>query len=115
MIKFVINVADIDEVCLANNAMTIVSEKLAEDKEKPVHKKAPIEKKPKAEKHLSSKDAASGEKKTMVKKGSETYKNYIYKLLKQVYHNIGIFSKGMDIMNPFINDIFEKPLRRHLD
>lgn len=38
----------------------------------------------------------------------ETYKMYIYKVLKQVHPDTGISSKAMLIMNSFINDIFEK-------
>ncbi|KAI5019141.1 hypothetical protein ZWY2020_044029 [Hordeum vulgare] len=38
----------------------------------------------------------------------ETYKIYIFKVLKQVHPDIGISSKAMSIMNSFINDIFEK-------
>ncbi|KAG6520356.1 hypothetical protein ZIOFF_017405 [Zingiber officinale] len=85
------------------------AEKPAEEKEKKAEK-APAEKKPKAEKRLPSKDAASGDKKKKkkAKKGSETYKIYIFKVLKQVHPDIGISSKAMSIMNSFINDIFEK-------
>ncbi|KAF6253534.1 histone H2B type 1-C/E/F/G/I-like protein [Scenedesmus sp. NREL 46B-D3] len=39
---------------------------------------------------------------------AETYKIYIYKVLKQVHPDTGISSKAMSIMNSFINDIFEK-------
>ncbi|GIL67290.1 hypothetical protein Vafri_20714 [Volvox africanus] len=46
-------------------------------------------------------------KKAKVAKG-ETYKLYIYKVLKQVHPDTGISSKAMSIMNSFINDIFEK-------
>ncbi|EMS50505.1 Histone H2B.2 [Triticum urartu] len=42
------------------------------------------------------------------KKSLETYKIYIFKVLKQVHPDIGISSKAMSIMNSFINDIFEK-------
>ncbi|KAJ8464522.1 hypothetical protein OPV22_027074 [Ensete ventricosum] len=67
------------------------------------------EKQPKAGKHLPSKDvAAVDKKKKKAKKGSETYKIYIFKVLKQVHPDIGISSKAMSIMNSFINDIFEK-------
>uniref|UniRef100_A0A453MV72 Core Histone H2A/H2B/H3 domain-containing protein n=1 Tax=Aegilops tauschii subsp. strangulata TaxID=200361 RepID=A0A453MV72_AEGTS len=38
----------------------------------------------------------------------ETYKIYIFKVLKQVHPDIGISYKAMSIMNSFINDIFEK-------
>ncbi|URE06400.1 hypothetical protein MUK42_01518 [Musa troglodytarum] len=88
------------------------AEKPAEEKEKKAEK-APAEKKPKAEKRLPSKDSgAAGDKqkkkKKKAKKGGETYKIYIFKVLKQVHPDIGISSKAMSIMNSFINDIFEK-------
>ncbi|CAN0916495.1 Histone H2B [Linum grandiflorum] len=70
---------------------------------KPVAEKAPVaEKKPRAEKKLPK------EKKKKNKKSVETYKIYIFKVLKQVHPDIGISSKAMGIMNSFINDIFEK-------
>ncbi|KAI0509860.1 histone H2B.1 [Dendrobium catenatum] len=81
--------------------------------EKPAEKapaeKKPAEKKPKAEKR-PAKDGAAGDKKKKkkAKKGTETYKIYIFKVLKQVHPDIGISSKAMSIMNSFINDIFEK-------
>ncbi|XP_078153015.1 histone H2B.7-like [Carex rostrata] len=75
---------------------------------KPAEKK-PAEKKPKAEKRIPSKDGAGGDKKKKKKaKSTETYKIYIFKVLKQVHPDIGISSKAMSIMNSFINDIFEK-------
>ncbi|XP_074582830.1 histone H2B.11 [Curcuma longa] len=83
------------------------AEKPAEDKEKKAEK-APAEKKPKAEKRLSKDASAGDKKKKKVKKGTETYKIYIFKVLKQVHPDIGISSKAMSIMNSFINDIFEK-------
>ncbi|KAI3977527.1 hypothetical protein MKX01_000440 [Papaver californicum] len=71
--------------------------------------KAPAEKKPRAEKKLPSKDASSTDKKKKKsKKSVESYKIYIFKVLKQVHPDIGISSKAMGIMNSFINDIFEK-------
>ena len=42
------------------------------------------------------------------KKPVESYKIYIYKVLKQVHPDTGISSKAMSIMNSFINDIFER-------
>ena len=42
------------------------------------------------------------------KSKTETYKIYIYKVLKQVHPDTGISSKAMSIMNSFIYDIFEK-------
>ncbi|CAD6249778.1 unnamed protein product [Miscanthus lutarioriparius] len=75
--------------------------------------KAPAGKKPKAEKRLPAGKSAGkegGDKKGRKKgkKSVETYKIYIFKVLKQVHPDIGISSKAMSIMNSFINDIFEK-------
>ncbi|KAE9585493.1 putative transcription factor Hap3/NF-YB family [Lupinus albus] len=76
---------------------------------KPAEKKpAEAEKKPaKAEKKIT-KDGGVEKKKKKSKKSVETYKIYIFKVLKQVHPDIGISSKAMGIMNSFINDIFEK-------
>ncbi|KAJ4978130.1 hypothetical protein NE237_008910 [Protea cynaroides] len=76
--------------------------------EKTVAEKSPAEKKPKAEKRLPKEGASADKKKRRVKKSTETYKIYIFKVLKQVHPDIGISSKAMGIMNSFINDIFEK-------
>nr|AGN92882.1 HTB2-mCherry [Binary vector pFMIRE6] len=70
---------------------------------------AAAEKKPKAGKKLPKEPAGAGDKKKKrSKKNVETYKIYIFKVLKQVHPDIGISSKAMGIMNSFINDIFEK-------
>ncbi|KAI4969952.1 hypothetical protein ZWY2020_000866 [Hordeum vulgare] len=66
-------------------------------------KKTKAEKRPPASKEGGEK---KGKKKS--KKSVETYKIYIFKVLKQVHPDIGISSKAMSIMNSFINDIFEK-------
>ncbi|KQK22306.1 histone H2B.1 [Brachypodium distachyon] len=83
----------------------------AEDKAEKAEK-APAGKKPKAEKRLPASKTAKegGEKKgrKKAKKSVESYKIYIFKVLKQVHPDIGISSKAMSIMNSFINDIFEK-------
>ncbi|KAI6671130.1 hypothetical protein NL676_006015 [Syzygium grande] len=70
--------------------------------------KGPAEKKPKAGKKLPKEGGAADKKKKRAKKSVETYKIYIFKVLKQVHPDIGISSKAMGIMNSFINDIFEK-------
>ncbi|XP_073126144.1 probable histone H2B.1 [Henckelia pumila] len=78
---------------------------------KPAAEKTPVaEKKPKAGKKLPKDGGAvaGDHKKKRVKKSTETYKMYIFKVLKQVHPDIGISSKAMVIMNSFINDIFEK-------
>ncbi|KAI3859816.1 hypothetical protein MKW92_048342 [Papaver armeniacum] len=85
-----------------------------EDQQKEEKKSSsPAEKKPaKAEKRLPAvTKEGSGlieKKKKKMKKSNETYKIYIFKVLKQVHPDIGISSKAMGIMNSFINDIFEK-------
>eukprot|EP01024_Parvocaulis_polyphysoides_P038235 TRINITY_DN3427_c0_g2_i2.p6 TRINITY_DN3427_c0_g2~~TRINITY_DN3427_c0_g2_i2.p6 ORF type:complete len:124 (-),score=14.84 TRINITY_DN3427_c0_g2_i2:971-1342(-) len=49
-----------------------------------------------------------GKNKSKKKVRDETYKVYIYKVLKQVHPDTGVSSKAMSIMNSFINDIFDK-------
>ncbi|KAF2931136.1 hypothetical protein DAI22_05g187400 [Oryza sativa Japonica Group] len=74
---------------------------------KPAEKKPAEEKVPKGEKKPKG---GTGDKKgkKKAKKSVETYKIYIFKVLKQVHPDIGISSKAMSIMNSFVNDIFEK-------
>ena len=64
--------------------------------------KTPSSKKP------AKKTVAKGGKGGAKKSKTETYKIYIYKVLKQVHPDTGISSKAASIMNSFINDIFEK-------
>ncbi|CAG9465026.1 unnamed protein product [Pedinophyceae sp. YPF-701] len=47
-------------------------------------------------------------KKSRKRTKAETYKIYIYKVLKQVHPDTGISSKAMSIMNSFINDVFDR-------
>ena len=49
---------------------------------------------------------AKGKKKRGKRK--ESYAVYIYKVLKQVHPDTGVSSKAMNIMNSFVNDIFER-------
>ncbi|MEW5305602.1 MAG: hypothetical protein WDW36_008134 [Sanguina aurantia] len=63
--------------------------------------KAPAKKTP-----VKSSEGVAKKKKKAVK--SETYKVYIYKVLKQVHPDTGVSSKAMSILNSFVNDIFEK-------
>jgi len=69
---------------------------------------APAAKAEKTSKKKISKEGGDKKKKKRAKKGVETYKIYVYKVLKQVHPDIGISSKAMSIMNSFVNDIFEK-------
>ncbi|KAI5062861.1 hypothetical protein GOP47_0021408 [Adiantum capillus-veneris] len=70
--------------------------------------KKPAGKKPAAEKKPASAAKDGDKKKKKRAKSTETYKIYIFKVLKQVHPDTGISSKAMGIMNSFINDIFEK-------
>merc|ERR1712091_263234 len=62
----------------------------------------------KVAKKTTAKKGPKGAKGGRKKKGTESYKIYIYKVLKQVHPDTGISSKSMSIMNSFTNDIFEK-------
>merc|ERR1719229_695562 len=42
------------------------------------------------------------------KKVVETYGIYIYKVLKQIHPECGISKRGMNIMNSFMNDVFDQ-------
>ena len=42
------------------------------------------------------------------KKGYNMFGVFLYRVLKQVHPDTGISSKGMSIMNSFVNDIFER-------
>ena len=72
------------------------------DTPKPTAGKAP------AKSPAAPKEAKDTKKQARKAVKSETYKMYIYKVLKQVHPDTGISSKAMSIMNSFINDIFEK-------
>eukprot|EP01023_Acetabularia_acetabulum_P050592 TRINITY_DN548_c0_g1_i3.p3 TRINITY_DN548_c0_g1~~TRINITY_DN548_c0_g1_i3.p3 ORF type:complete len:117 (+),score=13.60 TRINITY_DN548_c0_g1_i3:102-452(+) len=63
---------------------------------------------PKKEQNKNLTVEKSVDKKIRKKSRDETFKIYIYKVLKQVHPNMGISSKSMSIMNSFINDIFER-------
>ncbi|GLJ22967.1 hypothetical protein SUGI_0433270 [Cryptomeria japonica] len=90
------------------------AEKKPAEERKTVGEKTPTavaEKKPKEKapsKAAKKGPKASGDKKKRKKRSVETYKIYIFKVLKQVHPEIGISSKAMSIMNSFMNDIFEK-------
>ncbi|GFR47431.1 hypothetical protein Agub_g9151 [Astrephomene gubernaculifera] len=79
---------------------------------KPKAEKAPKkEKKAPAKKAAKEPTAEGGEKaakkKVKVSK-AETYKLYIYKVLKQVHPDTGISSKAMSIMTSLVNDLFDR-------
>ncbi|KAH0821573.1 hypothetical protein GEV33_001218 [Tenebrio molitor] len=56
----------------------------------------------KAQKNISKTD------KKKKRRRKESYAIYIYKVLKQVHPDTGISSKAMNIMNSYVNDIFER-------
>lgn len=97
---------------MAPKAGKKVAEKKPVADKSPVAEKIPVAEKrpaPLAGKTLPRKELGSEKKsKKKHKKNVETYKIYIYKVLKQVHPDIGISSNAMGIMNSFVNDIFEK-------
>ncbi|KAJ7292277.1 hypothetical protein O6H91_Y289000 [Diphasiastrum complanatum] len=46
--------------------------------------------------------------KKKAKKGVETYKIYIYKVLKMVHPDVEISTKAMGIMNSLVSDLLER-------
>ncbi|XP_066899273.1 LOW QUALITY PROTEIN: histone H2B type 1-A-like [Kogia breviceps] len=52
--------------------------------------------------------AQEKEKKKCERCREESYSFYIYKVLKQVHPDTGIFSKAMSIISSFVTDIFER-------
>ena len=65
------------------------------------------EKKRKAQK-TTQKEEKDPDKKKRKKARQESFSIYLYKVLKQVHPEIGVSKKSMNILNSFINDIFEK-------
>ena len=69
----------------------------------------PAEKKaPKAEKKAAKPASADGKKKKKHVKSVESYKIYLYKVLKQVHPDTGVSSKAMSILNSMMGDMFDK-------
>ena len=60
-----------------------------------------------AKKVAAPKKSADGKKKKKASK-SESYKIYLYKVLKQVHPDTGVSSKAMSILNSLMNDMFDK-------
>ncbi len=60
-----------------------------------------------AKKVAAPKKSADGKKKKKASK-SESYKVYLYKVLKQVHPDTGVSSKAMSILNSLMNDMFDK-------
>ena len=52
--------------------------------------------------------AKEGKAKRHSKRSYASYTTYIYKVLKQVHPDTGISTAAMQIMNSFVNDIFER-------
>ena len=62
----------------------------------------------KGTKTKDKKDKKTPDGKAKKQKRHETYSVYIYKVLKQVHQDTGISKRSMNIMNSFINDLFER-------
>ncbi len=58
--------------------------------------------------HAAIPALVDGKGKKKRSKRKESYAVYIYKVLKQVHPDTGVSSKAMNIMNSFVNDIFER-------
>ena len=57
---------------------------------------------------VAKKRVAKEAKVAAKRRRTETFSVYIYRVLKQVHPETGISKRSMQIMNSFINDIFEK-------
>ena len=67
----------------------------------------PAEKKDKPKKTVK-KTGGDDDKKRRKKSNYASYSTYIYRVLKQVHPDTGISKKGMQIMDSFVQDIFER-------
>lgn len=56
----------------------------------------------------ASNKRGDGQKKKRKTQRKESYKVFIYKVLKSVHPDAGISSKAMIVMDNFVNDMFEK-------
>ena len=81
------------------------ADKAPKEPKAPKAPKAPKEPKAKAPKAEGGAEKKKGKKKASK---SETYKVYIYKVLKQVHPDTGVSSKAMSIVNSMMNDMFDK-------
>ena len=70
--------------------------------------KTPTEKTPVEEEGAATQNK---DKKKHLKKKTETFSTYIFKVLKQVHPDIGISNKAMQVMNSFVTDIFDRIAR----
>jgi histone H2B len=59
---------------------------------------------PKVAKKRVAKEAKAAAK----RRRAETFSVYIYRVLKQVHPETGVSKRSMQILNSFVNDIFEK-------
>ena len=62
----------------------------------------------KAPKQNIKRNKTKREGKAKPKKKHESYARFIHKVLKQVHPDLGITKKAMNIMNSFVNDLFER-------
>ena len=69
--------------------------------------KAPAKEKPAKKEKKTAAKSADG-KKARKHKAVESYKVYLYKVLKQVHPDVGVSSKAMSILNSMMNDMFDK-------
>lgn len=80
-----------------------------EEKEQKKKEKDEKKKKSKRKNKNGYRKVAMGSQSKRSKKNKQpTFTLYIWKVLKQIHPEIGIGKRGMNIMNSFMNDIFER-------
>lgn len=57
---------------------------------------------------VNSKEASKKKRVRKAKSQNDKCSKQIYKVMKQVHPDVGISSKGMNIVNSFVTDVFEK-------
>ena len=62
----------------------------------------------KGQEKKKEKPTTGGDKRKTKMKKKQSYRVFIYRVLKQVHPNSGISSKAMSIINSFVDDIFER-------
>ena len=59
-------------------------------------------------KSSGKKKSSGGARKKGGRKGKRTWSRYVYRTLKGIHKDVGMSSKGMRVVNSFVQDIFER-------
>ena len=57
---------------------------------------------------MSRRSAPQQPERTYKRRQHETYNIYIYKVLKQVHPEIGVSKRAMQVLNSFVEDVFDR-------